>query len=62
MFEAISKWWCRVAHAQVYRPIRGRYRCAVCLREWPVTWQQQPSAEPARTAGVTDHVEPVSAA
>jgi hypothetical protein len=39
MFDFVSKWWCRIAHQNVYRPIRGYYRCATCLRAWPVPWE-----------------------
>jgi hypothetical protein len=39
MLEVLSKWWCRFAHRESFRPVRGRYRCAVCLREWPVPWE-----------------------
>lgn len=41
MLEFVSKWWCRLAHQKVYRPIRGYYRCTTCLRAWPVPWETE---------------------
>ena len=38
MFSSIARWWCRNFHDQIYRPVRGQYRCAVCLRTWDVPW------------------------
>jgi len=38
MLEVAGKWWCRTFHKKVMRPVCGHYRCAECLREWPVNW------------------------
>lgn len=39
MFRFLSRWWCQFAHDEVYRPVRGYYRCVTCMREWPVLWE-----------------------
>lgn len=50
MFERIMKWWCRNFHDEIFRPVHGEYRCAVCLRTYPVDWQVTPASHEA--AGV----------
>ena len=39
MLEFAEKWWCRTFHQKVMRPVSGHYRCAECLRKWPVSWE-----------------------
>ncbi len=29
---------CRLMHRAISRPVNGRYRCWVCLREFPARW------------------------
>jgi len=38
MLEFAGKLWCKTLHQKVMRPVCGHYRCAECLREWPVNW------------------------
>ena len=38
MIELTAIWWCRTFHTKIMRPVRGHYRCAECLHEWPVNW------------------------
>jgi hypothetical protein len=40
MIQKLAGWWCRHFHGGIYWPIRGRYRCSVCLRTWQVPWEQ----------------------
>ena len=47
MLEFVRKWWCRTFHEKVMRPICGNYRCAECLREWPVNWGVEVPTAPA---------------
>ncbi len=35
----IAELWCRLMHPAVMWPVRGYYRCATCLREYPVAWE-----------------------
>ena len=42
MIEFFSQWWCRHFHDKVFRPVRGQYKCAVCLRTWAVPWEARP--------------------
>ena len=44
MMELLLRWWCRRFHNQLFRPAHGQYRCAVCLRTWPVRWLEVPAA------------------
>lgn len=37
--DLLSVSWCRVFHQDIHRPFRGYYTCAVCLREYPVPWE-----------------------
>src|ERR1051325_2536073 len=46
MVEQYFRWWCKQFHTQVFRPVRGQYRCAECLRTWPVPWNEQTRPEP----------------
>lgn len=39
MLEAIAVWWCRQTHRKIMTPVNGQYKCAECLREFPVTWR-----------------------
>jgi hypothetical protein len=48
MIEALRRQWCRSFHKEVLRPVRGKYICASCLREWPVHWHAEES--PKRSA------------
>ena len=50
MFEFVARWWCRNFHEEVFRPVRGQYRCQECLREWPVSWEGE-NVRPADSVG-----------
>jgi hypothetical protein len=39
MIEFVRRQWCRYFHQDVLRPVRGKYTCAKCLRDWPVHWE-----------------------
>ena len=41
MIELCQKWWCRHFHDRLLRPVHGQYRCAICLRTWPVPWESR---------------------
>jgi len=30
--------FCRMFHRSLSRPVRGKYRCWKCLREYEITW------------------------
>jgi len=47
MLELVGKWWCRTFHEKVMRPVCGHYRCAECLRQWPVNWDSEVPTAPA---------------
>jgi len=39
MLEKIGEWWCTNMHRSAMWPMHGQYRCAVCLREYPVKFE-----------------------
>jgi hypothetical protein len=47
MIDRFEQLWCRSMHAQAMWPFRGRYRCQVCLREYPVTFESVAQHSPA---------------
>jgi hypothetical protein len=36
----LAELWCRSLHPAPMWPVKGRYRCPVCLRSYPVPWEQ----------------------
>ena len=42
LLDRIGEWWCIHMHRSAMWPIRGQYRCAVCLREYPVVFESWP--------------------
>lgn len=42
LLNQVEELWCHAMHKDVMWPVRGEYRCGVCLRSYPV-----PFAEPA---------------
>jgi len=38
MLEWIAMRWCKTTHTKALWPIHGRYRCAQCFRQHPVSW------------------------
>jgi hypothetical protein len=32
--------WCKSMHPAPMWPVHGRYQCPVCLRSYPVAWEQ----------------------
>lgn len=46
----LRAFWCRLMHHPRYltRPVRGRYRCFLCLTEFSCSWdaKDQPSSLP----------------
>ena len=55
MIETLSKWWCKNFHHGTFWPIRGAYRCSVCLRTYTVPWEEPQAAatEPAAVVAWT---------
>lgn len=39
MLEHLRSQWCREFHTRTTWPIRGRYACLQCGREFPVPWE-----------------------
>jgi len=37
--EWLGSTWCKVAHEGTMWPVKGYYRCPVCLRAHPVPWE-----------------------
>lgn len=36
--DLIGALWCRLAHRSLSRPVRSKYRCWKCLREYDIPW------------------------
>jgi hypothetical protein len=39
LLDRIGELWCIGMHRSTMWPVQGRYRCAVCLREYPVQFE-----------------------
>jgi hypothetical protein len=57
MWNRISEAWCKSMHSKAMWPIHGKYICPDCLREYPVFWEEIPSAseEVAPPPRLADH-------
>jgi hypothetical protein len=42
--EVPSRAWCKLMHSEAMWPVAGYYRCRTCLRQYPVSWEVQPTA------------------
>jgi hypothetical protein len=40
LWEHASMTWCRLFHSGTRWPVHGHYHCPVCLRIYPVTWEE----------------------
>ena len=61
--SAVGSSWCQLMHPDPMWPVNGEYQCRVCLRKYPVAWEQ-PEAVPAprHENGVSaDAIAPVTA-
>ncbi len=43
-WSKLGEFWCRLAHEDIMWPAHGMYECRVCLRRYPVAWQNQAAA------------------
>ena len=43
MLTKLGRAWCRLAHRQISRPVRGEYICLECLRRFSVNWHDVPA-------------------
>lgn len=48
LVERIGETWCMSMHQEVMWPMRGKYQCRTCLREYPVVFETPESQPPAR--------------
>ncbi len=39
MIESIARWWCRLFHKQITRPMCGQYGCVDCLRMYEAPYR-----------------------
>lgn len=37
--DGVGKRWCRVMHPDPMWPVRGKYQCPKCHRQFPVPWE-----------------------
>jgi len=52
LLDRISEFWCIYVHRSAMWPIRGKYRCAVCLREYVVGFESSPDLAAGRPNNV----------
>jgi hypothetical protein len=38
--ENLGRFWCRYMHFRPSWPVGGHYQCLICLRRYPVPWEQ----------------------
>jgi hypothetical protein len=43
--DRLERLWCARMHGRPMWPVRGRYQCAVCLREFPVEFEMRHELE-----------------
>jgi hypothetical protein len=46
ILDRVEELWCMSVHSQTMWPYKGRYQCGVCLREYPVPFEQPFVAKP----------------
>jgi len=56
LLDRIGELWCITVHRSAMWPVHGRYRCAVCLREYPVQFEVTPEL----AGGRPNNVFPIS--
>lgn len=49
----LGEFWCRLVHEEIMWPVNGYYECRVCLRRYPVVWQEQAAAVSEEHGGMT---------
>ena len=50
MLKWIQEAWCKQVHGRAMWPIKGKYICPQCLREYPVKWELSRDGSRAETA------------
>ena len=58
LLDKIGELWCRNVHQSAMWPVHGKYRCAVCLREYAVVFEAAHHAAVERA----NNVFPIQAA
>ena len=53
LWTSFSSLWCQMMHPSPMWPVKGKYRCPTCMREFSVPWEEAkeepaPAAKPAR--------------
>lgn len=56
--DDIARKWCYVMHPDPMWPVRGKYQCPRCLRQYQVPWEEprRPVAEPRRPRPIAQPV------
>jgi hypothetical protein len=52
LLDRIGELWCINVHRSAMWPVRGQYRCAVCLREYPVKFESSQEVAATRPNNV----------
>jgi hypothetical protein len=40
LVSSVGSSWCQLMHPDPMWPVSGHYQCRVCLRKYPVSWEQ----------------------
>jgi hypothetical protein len=56
--KAIGDSWCQLMHPDPMWPVNGEYQCRVCLRRYPVAWEQPAAQESANRPTAPLHAQP----
>ena len=52
--SAVGASWCQLMHPDPMWPVNGEYQCRVCLRKYPVAWEQpEPAPENHRPSAAS---------
>ena len=46
MLDELAVLWCKTMHSKAMWPMRGKYTCPDCLRQYPVAWEGIPDVAP----------------
>jgi len=58
--SSVGSSWCQLMHPDPMWPVNGEYQCRVCLRKYPVAWEQPESVVTGQR--LPAHPETISAA
>jgi hypothetical protein len=53
LWTSIASVWCQMMHPSPMWPVKGKYRCPTCMREYSVPWEEpEKQAAPSKPARI----------